>query len=111
MRRLALFAAALSWASSGHAALTAGEEEALDRDVALFADGYACGEEPLADRLRASSLLALAGRGRPSADVIEARQRFIDSLRARMKGQRPGAAACQAAAAALRERVAEFDAR
>jgi hypothetical protein len=95
----------------GHAELSSEEDASVGRDVALFADGYACGEEPQADRLRASSLLALAGRGRPATDVIEARQRFTDGLRARMKGPRPGASACDAATAALRARLAEFDSR
>lgn len=102
---------ALACSAGSRAELSSEEDASVGRDVALFADGYACGEEPQADRLRASSLLALAGRGRPATDVIEARQRFIDGLRARMKGPRPAASACNAASDALRARLAEFDSR
>ena len=79
--------------------------------MALFSDGYACNEEPLADRLRASSLLALAGRGRPAPDVIEARQRFLEGLRQRMKSGRAGSSACDTAVSAIRARLAELDGR
>lgn len=103
--------AALAHAGVAGAALSPEEESALARDVALYADGYACNEEPLADRLRASSLLALAGRGRPAPDVIEARQRFLDGLRQRMKAGRAGSSTCDAAVAAIRARLAEFDTR
>lgn len=107
----ALLAVALAWAGTATAALSAEEEAALARDVALYGDGYACNEEPLADRLRASALLALAGRGRPALDVIEARQRFLDGLRQRMKAGRTTAAACDAAISAIRTRLGELEGR
>ncbi len=93
------------------AALSPDEESALGRDVALYGDAYACNEEPLADRLRASALLALAGRGRPAQDVLESRQRFLDGLRQRMKAGRGSAAACEAVIAALRTRLGELEGR
>jgi hypothetical protein len=79
--------------------------------VTLYGDAYACNEEPLADRLRASALLALAGRGRPAQDVIEARQRFLDGLRQRMKAGRSNPPACEAVISALRTRLGELEGR
>ncbi len=79
--------------------------------MTLYGDAYACNEEPLADRLRASALLALAGRGRPAQDVIEARQRFLDGLRQRMKAGRGNSPACETVINALRARLGDLEGR
>lgn len=93
-------AAALSWPAGGWAALTEDESTTLDADVKLYADAYACDEEPLAERLRSTVLLIVAGSGKTAADVVLARQRFLDGLRERArKGGRPNAAGCTQAVA------------
>lgn len=99
-------AAALSAPAAGQAALTDEESTALDADVKLYADAYACDEEPLAERLRSTVLLIVAGSGKTAADVVLARQRFLDGLRERArKGGRPTAAGCTQAVAAASTRL------
>lgn len=88
-------AASICAAAAVHAAFTDEEGAALDADVKLYADAYACDEEPLAERLRSTVLLIVAGSGKTAADVVMARQRFLDGLRDRArKGGRPTAAGC-----------------
>lgn len=88
------------------AAFTEDESAALDADVKLYADAYACDEEPLAERLRSTALLIVAGSGKTAADVVMARQRFLDGLRDRArKGGRPAAAGCAQALSDTRARL------
>lgn len=78
----------------------------LGADVKLYAEAYACDEEPLAERLRSTVLLIVAGSGKTATDVVEARQRFLDGLRERSKrGGRPNAPACAKALGELRARL------
>lgn len=105
-RAAAILAAMLfaPWASYG--ALTDEERTALGADVKLYADGYACDEEPLAEQLRSTVLLIVAGSGKTATDVVEARQRFLDGLRERARnGGRPSAGACTKAVGDLRARL------
>lgn len=102
----AVVAAALSLPAGGWAALTEDESATLDADVKLYAEAYACDEEPLAERLRSTVLLIVAGSGKTAADVVQARQRFLDGLRERArKGARPNAAGCTQAVADARARL------
>jgi hypothetical protein len=88
-------AASLCAATAARAAFTDEEDAALDADVKLYANAYACDEEPLAERLRSTALLIVAGSGKTAADVVVARQRFLDGLRDRARqGGRPTAAGC-----------------
>lgn len=99
-------AAALCWPAASSAALTDDESATLDADVKLYAEAYACDEEPLAERLRSTVLLIVAGSGKTAADVVLARQRFLDGLRERArKGGRPDAAGCTQAVADARARL------
>ncbi len=92
------------WA--GHGALTDEESAALGADVKLYAEGYACDEEPLAEQLRSTVLLIVAGSGKTATDVVEARQRFLDGLRDRARsGGRPTAGGCAKALGDLRARL------
>lgn len=89
-----------------HAAFTDEESATLDADVKLYADVYACDEEPLAERLRSTVLLIVAGSGKTAAEVVMARQRFLDGLRDRArKGGRPTAAGCGRALSDARARL------
>lgn len=67
----------------------------LKADIALYAEANACGEEPLADRLRAAVLLAEAGRGRSAQHILETRQAFLDGWRERARRPAPSTAACR----------------
>ncbi len=103
-------AAVLSGPFASHGALTGDEAGALGADVKLYADAYACDEEPLAERLRSTVLLIIAGSGKTGADVVEARQRFLDGLRDRARtGGRPTAAACSKSLSDLRARLAQLE--
>ena len=109
-RAAAWFVALLSAPLASHGALTQDEAGALAGDVRLYADAYACGEEPLAERLRSTVLLIVAGSGKTSADVVDARQRFLDGLRDRSRtGGRPTAAACSKTLSDLQTRLAELE--
>lgn len=99
-------AASFGAATAALAAFTDDESAALDADVRLYADAYACDEEPLAERLRSTALLIVAGSGKTATDVVLARQRFLDGLRDRArKGGRPTAAGCAQALSATRARL------
>jgi hypothetical protein len=99
-------AASFCAATAVRAAITDQESAALDADVKLYADAYACDEEPLAERLRSTVLLIVAGSGKTATDVVMARQRFLDGLRDRArKGGRPTAAGCAQALADARARL------
>jgi hypothetical protein len=105
-RLAAAVAASVCAAAVAHGALTDDESAALDADVRLYADAYACDEEPLAERLRSTVLLIVAGSGKSAADVVMARQRFLDGLRDRIrKGGRPTAAGCTQASSDARARL------
>ena len=105
-RTAAILAAVLFAPWPGHGALTDEESTALGADVKLYAEGYACDEEPLAEQLRSTVLLIVAGSGKTATDVVEARQRFLDGLRDRARsGGRPGAGACTKAVGDLRARL------
>jgi hypothetical protein len=104
------FVALLSAPLASQGALTQDEAWALAADVRLYADAYACDEEPLAERLRSTVLLIVAGSGKTGADVVDARQRFLDGLRDRARaGGRPTAAGCAKTLSDLRARLAELE--
>jgi hypothetical protein len=79
--------------------LLAQEREAeaarLQQDIALYAETNACGEEPLADRLRAALLLREVDRGRSGDDIRQTRQAFLDAWRERARRPAPSTAACR----------------
>jgi len=103
-----LAAAALGLAAMADGGLSADEASALAGDVKLYAESHACGEEPQAERLRATVLLLIAGSGKTAADVIDARQRFLDGLRERMR--RSGRTEdCASIRDAMRSRLAELE--
>lgn len=103
---LAALVVAASFCAMAHAAFTDEESAALDADVKLYADVYACDEEPLAERLRSTVLLIAAGSGKTAAEVVMARQRFLDGLRDRArKGGRPTATGCARALSDARTRL------
>lgn len=77
------------------AAENADEAARLKADIALYAETNACGEEPLADRLRAAVLLAEADRGRPAQNILETRQAFLDGWRERARRPAPSDSACR----------------
>jgi len=95
---------------ASHGAFTEDEAGVLGADVKLYAEAYVCDEEPLAEQLRSTVLLIVAGSGKPSADVIEARQRFLDGLRDRARsGTRPTASGCTKSLADLRVRLRSLE--
>lgn len=99
-------ASLLGAATAAFAGFTDDESAALDADVRLYADAYACDEEPLAERLRSTALLIVAGSGKTATDVVLARQRFLDGLRERVRqGGRPTAAGCAQTLSATRARL------
>lgn len=101
-----LFAAA----TGVHADMSEDEIAMLDADVKRYANAYACDEEPLAERLRSTVLLIVAGSGKSRADVVDARQRFLDGLRERSRaGGRSTPAECAEALSALRARLEALD--
>ena len=82
-------AAAILFAIVGTARAQAPTEaaETIASDAELYAAAYVCGEDPDADRLKATALLFLAGSGVEAATVGQARQQFLDRLRERMRSQ------------------------
>ena len=79
---------------------------ALAEDAGLYAAAYVCGEEPDAERLKATALLVLAGSGTAAANVAQARQQFLDQLR---KQARLSRSECRAVRGRLESRLQELD--
>ncbi|MEO8038147.1 MAG: hypothetical protein ABI794_05215 [Betaproteobacteria bacterium] len=103
-----LIAGALGLDAVAAGGLSAAETTALAADVKLFAESYACNEEPQAERLRATVLLLIAGSGKDAVVVAEARQRFLDGLRERMR-EPAHPEGCAFAQDAMRTRLAELE--
>jgi hypothetical protein len=72
----------------------------------MFVEASLCGEEPLAERLRATVLLGLAREGQPASAIVAVRQAFLDALRqAGGQGRRPAAGACGDVATRVQSRL------
>ena len=92
------------------AQLPAETVESVAGDADLYAAAYACGEEPDADRLKATVLLLLAGSGVEAATVGQARQQFIDRLRERMRSHsKVSAGECETVRGGLKNRLQALD--
>ncbi len=84
--------------------------ESVTGDAELYSAAYACGEEPDADRLKATVLLLLAGSGVEAATVRQARQQFVDRLRERMRSHaKVSAGECEAVRGGLKNRLRALD--
>ena len=84
--------------------------ESVAGDAELYLAAYACGEEPDADRLKATVLLLLAGSGVEAATVRQARQQFVDRLRERMRSHaKVSAGECEAVRGGLKNRLRALD--
>ncbi len=92
------------------AQLPAEPVQSVADDAVLYAAAYACGEEPDADRLKATVLLLLAGSGVEAAAVGQARQQFVDHLRDRMRSRaKVSTGECETVRGGLKNRLQALD--